>query len=311
MTKKWFFSAIIFALCSSVAFYACKDDPEEPDEPEVDLNDPSLVAKDNLIAYFAFEGDGKCEISGITPSNASTTPVTFPAGRRGKCFQGTDAATSGLLYALPAGNKLRDLKAFTVAFWAKIAPNTVATTDAPEQMVFQIDGAGDWVWGNLFFLQHRNWPEHENERERNFAEMDCYFWKDDAADWKGQRGNGWFLDVVTVTQWRHIVCTYDNTTSKFHAYVNGVHVKRFDGTDYTGVDRIQGENGPPFGDLKFNKAENLAIGAWVVRLQGKDLLEDAWAAPYRGQLDELRFYDKGLSAEEVKALYDAEVTKIN
>ena len=324
MTKKWFFFAIIAMLSVGLAFYACSNDDDDPCKdcefgcedgkclPEPDLNDPSLVAKDNLIAYFPFEGDGKCEKSGITPSNASTTPVTFPAGRRGKCFQGTDAATSGLLYALPAGNKLRDLKAFTVAFWAKMVPNTVATTDAPEQMIFQIDGIeGDWVWGNLYFLQHRNWPEGETEKDRKFSEMDCVFYKyDDAVDWKRQRGNDWFLDV-TVSQWRHIICTYDNVTSKFHAYVNGVHITAFDGTDYAGVDRKQSEDGPALGDLKFKNAENFAIGAWIVRLQGNDLLEENWAAPYRGQLDELRIYDRGLTAEEAKALYDAEVAQIN
>lgn len=312
MTKKWLFFAGIITLCTGVAFYACNnDDPEET--PKIDPNDPSRIAEDNLIAYFAFEGDGKCEISGMTPSNASS-PVTFPQGRRGKCFQGTAAATSGLLYSLPTGSKLKDLKAFSVAFWALMAPNTIETTNAPEQMVFQIDAVeGDWVWGNLYFLQHRNFPEAENERDQKFADMHCGFLKyDDAVDWKRQTGNGWFLDV-TATQWRHIICTYDNVTSKFHAYVNGTHITAFDGTPYMGVDRKQSEDGLPLGDLKFKNAQNLAIGAWSERLNKDGSLdEDAvWASPFRGKLDELRIYDRGLTAAEVTALYQAEVMYIN
>jgi len=314
MMKKFLSFAVIATMMSGLLFSCNNDEEKEPEEKEPEepeITGPNAIATDNLIAYFAFEGNGKDEISGMTPTNMATTTVTFPDGRSGKGFKGTDdGLNSGLLYALPANSKLRDLKAFSIAFWAKMEPNTLETTDVPEQMVFQIDGTGDWIWGNLFLLQHRNWPEAEEEREQKFAEMDCYFWNDDAAEWKGQRGNGWFLDV-TATQWRHIICTYDNVTSKFNAYVNGVHVTRFDGTEYPGVDRKQGEDGDPLGDLKFKEAQNLAIGAWCNRLKGTDLLEDDWAASFKGMIDEFRIYDRGLTATEAKALYDAEVEEVN
>jgi len=309
MTKKWFFYASTIALSVCIAFYACNKDEDDPDPIEPDLDDPSLIAEDNLIAYFPFEGDGKCAISGITPSNA-TSPVTFPEGRRGKAFQGTAAANSGLLYALPTGHKLRDLNAFTFAVWVKTAPNTVATGEAPEQMVFQLDGRDGDIWGNFAFLQKRNLPEQTNPDFRDFGQMQTFFFKEDAADWHGQFVGDWWLDV-TSTQWRHIICAYDNVTSKFSAYVNGVHVTRHDGTPYAAADRTQGEDGPPFGALKFKGAANFAIGAWAEKLMGKALLEDDWAASYRGQMDELRIYDKALTAAEAKELYDKEVLKIN
>jgi len=309
MTKKWFFYASAIALCVCIAFYACNKDEDDPDPPTPpDLDDPSLIAEDNLIAYFPFEGDGKCAITGITPGNA-TTPVTFPDGRRGKAFQGTAAANSGLLYTLPAGHKLRDLKAFSFAVWVKTAPNTVATTEAPEQMVFQVDGRDGDIWGNFAFLQKRNFPAKLTPAD-DFSEMMTFFFKEDAADWNGQFVGDWYIDA-TSTQWRHLICTYDNATSKFSAYVNGVHVTRYDGTPYTAADRTQGEDGPPFGALKFKGAANFAIGAWAEKLMGKALLEDEWAAPYRGQMDELRIYDKALTSAEAKQLYDKEALKIN
>ena len=309
MKKNLLFIAFI-ALFIGLAFSSCKkDDNDNPDDGKID---PSTIATSNLIAYFSFEGNGNDAIGNMTPSNASTTTVTFPDGRRGKCFQGTDnGLKSGLLYTLPASSKLKTLKAFTVSLWLKMVPNTAATTDVPEQMVFHMDGTGDWIWGNLFLLQHRNWPQGENEQARNFAEMDCYFWKDNAPAWKGQRGNGWFLDVASAPQWRHIICTYDNVTSQFHAYVNGTHVTAFDGSEYKGIDRKQEEDGAPLGDLKFVNPEHLAIGAWCDRLKGTSLQEDAWASPYKGQMDEFRIYDRALSTQEVKDLYDAEITQVN
>ena len=310
MFKK-FFSFAIIAMLMSGFVVSCGGNEKDPEPEPIVPDGPSQIAKDNLIAYFAFEGDGKDAIGGLTPKNTSTTTVTFPEGRRGKAFQGTaDGLKSGLLYELPAASKLKNLKAFSFSLWLKMVPNTIQTTDAPEQMVFHLDGTGDWIWGNLFLLQHRNWPEAEAERDKKFAEMDCYFWKDDAAKWKGQRGNGWFLDA-TAPQWRHIICTYDNVSSKFHAYVNGVHVTRFDGTDYPGVDRLQDEDGPALGDLKFKDANNLAIGAWCDRLKGTSLLEDDWASPFKGMIDEFRIYDRALTAAEAKDLYDAEVKEIN
>ena len=309
MRKNGLFIAVI-AMLMGLSFNSCKkDDNNNPNDGKID---PSTIASANLVAYFPFDGNGNDTKGNMKPSNATTTTVTFPAGRRGKCFQGTDdGLKSGLLYTLPTSSKLKTLKAFSVSLWVKQVPNTLVTTDVPEQMVFQIDGTGDWVWGNLFLLQHRNWPQSDTERDKNFAEMDCYFWKDDATVWKGQRGNGWFLDVVTAPQWKHIICTYDNVTSEFHAYVNGVHVTAFDGTEYPGVNRKQEENGAPLGDLKFVNAEHLAIGAWCNRLKGTDLQTDAWASPFKGQIDEFRMYDRALTSTEAKDLYDAEVTQIN
>ena len=295
---------LIFA---SLAITSCKKDDPDPDDGKIN---PSTIAEANLVAYFSFEDNGNDEISKMTPSNTKTTSTTFVVGRRGKAFQGATDKNSGLLYTLPANSKLKTLKAFSFSVWLKQVPNTIETTDAPEQMVFQLDGKGDWIWGNLFLLQHRNWPEGDTEQARNFAEMDCFFWKDNSEEWKGQRGNGWNVDV-TAPQWRHIICTYDNVTSKFHAYVNGVHVTAFDGTEYMGSERWQrgGEN-LPLGDLKFNTPEKFAIGAWANRLAG-ELQDDVWASPFKGLIDEFRVYDKGLTEVEVKALYDAEITQIN
>ena len=303
MKKNFLFIAFI-ALVVGLSFTAC--DNGNGDDPDKGKNDPGKIATTNLVAYFSFDGNGNDAIGNLTPSNTATTTVTFPDGFRGKCFQGTDNVKSGLLYNLPASSKLKTLKAFTVSLWVKMVPNTLATTDAPEQMVFHLDGKGDWIWGNLFLLQHRNWPEGESDRDKNFAEMDCYFWKDGVA-WQGQRGNGWFLNVTSAQQWRHIICTYDNVTSEFHAYVNGTHITAFDGTEYMGVNRKQGEDAPALGDLKFNNAEHLAIGAWCDRLRGESLVDDVWASPFKGQIDEFRIYDKGLTLDEVKALYEAEV----
>jgi hypothetical protein len=181
-------------------------------------------------------------------------------------------------------------------------------------MIFQIDGSGDWIWGNLFLLQHRNYPQNDpTDPSYANADMDCYFWKDDAAEWHGQRGNGWSLNVMEPV-WRHIICTYNATTSEFHGYVNGVEIVSPDTTVYRGVQRWQGPADStgvqiPFGPLKFNNAQNLVIGAWAERLKGEQLQTDAWAAPLRGLMDEFRIYNRGLTKTEAENLYAAELSQ--
>jgi hypothetical protein len=61
--------------------------------------------------------------------------------------------------------------------------------------------------------------------------------------------------------------------------------------------------------MAFVNADVINIGAWRPKSEGT--ATDAWMGWFVGNLDELRVYDKALTATEVKALYDAEVTQLN
>ncbi len=297
---------ILFLFAAAAMLISC--DPKKPGGEEGTKTDPGTIATADLVAYFPFDADGKDTKGNLTPSNTATTTVTFgEKGQRGNCF---------------VGHTLRDLKSFTASMWVKMEPNTLETTDAPEQMIFQIDGSGEATWGNMFLLQKRNWPQNEaTSYGRDHAEMQGFIWKDDAVDsagnpgWKHQWLGGWFVEV-TAPVWRHIICTYNATTSEFHAYVNGTHVlgrANDKDTVYTGVKRWQGDplaGGAPLGDMKFNNAEKLAIGAWVEKLKGTGLTGDAWAAPMRGRIDEFRIYKTALTEQQVKDLYNAELSQV-
>jgi hypothetical protein len=172
-------------------------------------------------------------------------------------------------------------------------------------MIFQIDGETDWVWGNFFLLQSRN-----SETNLDSAKMVNYFWKNDASVWKGQRADNWA--VSPFNQWKHVICSYNNVNSEFHVYIDGSEYVNSNGTAYAGIKRWQEEGEAiPFGDVKFNEAKNLAIGAWVARAKGTDLQTDDWAGYFKGMIDEFRIYDRGLTKDEAKLLYQAEASQIN
>jgi hypothetical protein len=308
----WLFA--IIAGVSMTAMTSCSDDDDNGDKTNDGKVDPSTIAADNLIAYFPFEDNGNDVVGGLSP--ASTTGVSYVGGAnaiRGKAFQGNGElgsnpeggdAISGdlsfLHYTLPAGSKLKDLKAFSFSMWVKCA---ATTKGGPEPMIFQIDGTGDWTWGNLFFLQHRLDPATTDS-----TEMTTYFWKDDITPpdgaFRGQRANPKLGNFFG--KWMHIISTYDNTTSKYVLYIGGV---KFDGG--AGLeDRKQREDGDPLGDLKFVEATTLTIGAWADVAKGKEK-DWQWAGSFKGNIDEFRIYDRALTADEAKQLFDAEFTQLN
>jgi hypothetical protein len=281
----------IIAGVSMTAMVSCNKDNggDDPDDGKID---PSTIATANLIAYFPFEGNGNDAIGGLTPGQSAN--ATFPTGRRGQAYQG--ASDAYMAYSLPTSSKIKTLKSFSIAMWAKIIPNDPAN-NAPEDMIFQVDGRDDWQ-KNFFLKLIRNNPEEDTVKLTN------YFWKEDAPSWNGQNVSNIHSPGYLFNAWLHLTFTYNGATSKWYAYLNGDVVDLPEA--YT--DR-KCEDGSAFGELKFENPQKLFIGAYAQKIDGG--ATDAWMGNYRGQLDEFRMYDRALTADEVKSLYQAEATQIN
>ncbi len=275
---------LIFA---SFALTSCdKDDDDDVDDGKID---PTTIATANLVAYFPFDGDGIEEIATLSPT--MMPGVTYVTGRRGQAYQGAENAH--LLYTLPTASKLKSLTSFTLAMWFK----SPLVTGDPEPTVFEIGKSTDFFWGNLKFALNRL------DATADSLALKAFFFKD-GAEWSGQH-IGYSNNVFVTDMWMHLVIQYDGTTSKFMIYKDGVKIETSEGVE----DRKAGPDGPALGPLSFVEADVINIGAWRPKSEGT--AEDAWMGWFKGNLDELRVYDKALTATEVKALYDAEVTQIN
>lgn len=102
--------------------------------------------------------------------------------------------------------------------------------------------------------------------------------------------------------WQHLTLSYDGATSQFSVYINGVLYPERSKV-------LKNATGQNVGNLTFTEADKMVIGGWLTKIL--DNATDAWMGWFKGNLDEFRVYDKGLTATEVKNLYDAEVTQIN
>mgnify|MGYP001791632969 FL=1 len=168
-------------------------------------------------------------------------------------------------------------------------------------MFFQKVTSDDLFWGNLTLALNRL------NATADSLQLKAFFLKTGVA-WSGQNVSFSKKDFL-INKGMHLVFQYDATTSKYMIYKDGVKVVTNAGVE---VRWAAGEDvvpRPPLGPLAFANADKINIGAWRPKAEGT--ATDAWMGWFLGNLDELRVYDKALTAGEVKALYDAEVTQIN
>jgi hypothetical protein len=137
------------------------------------------------------------------------------------------------------------------------------------------------------------------------VDIKFYIYDSESPDWKGQ-------DIriqsskFTNNLWFHLVALYNKTTSELKLFSNGELV----GTSirYAGPDPGEGDQ-PLLGPIKLGQdMTKLHIGSWTQQIAGNP---EGWMKYYPGIVDEIRIYNKALSDEEVKDLYEAEVTQIN
>ncbi len=296
MKKVIFRSLLIAALISS--FIACKKDKNNDDNGNTIINDPANVAKDNLVAYFPFDGDGIEKVNNIAPLTI-TSQVKFTAGQRGQSYQGDSLAY--MIYDLPSTNRITNMRGFTLSLWIKVPK--IANAVPPIPVIFQINGTTDPVWGNFAFGQERS--------DMDSINFHFFFYNDSAAIVKGQHivySNPGFPAAT----WMYLTVSYDSATSKFYIFVKGLRLAIPETiVNRTGDDPANG--GKPLGSLIFNNATQMVVGTWWNLATGGATVqtENPWMGYFKGQMDELRFYNRALTDAEVLTLYNAEVAHLS
>jgi hypothetical protein len=291
MKKVMSFGAALFAvvLIAGLAVSSCSKSSSNTNNGKTD---PSSIAKSDLVAYFPFDNNGTDSVTGMTPSQGTVTYVT---GKRGQAYQGGHGAY--YLYNLPGTSKLPNLKAFSVAMWF-YGPNIPSDT-VPVPGILQLNGSNDPVWGNICLTQDRLPATSDS------LNLKIVF---------GKAGVPFALQFVgfpnrafTQNVWFHLIYTYDNVTSMFQTYVNGVKLNLPVGTTMRYQDGSA--TPPPLGDLNFVGATQFALGGWISQITHSAAAAD-YQGWFKGSMDELRFYDRALTDTEAMNLFDAEVSQI-
>lgn len=243
----------------------------------------SEIAAANLVAHFAFEGnvnDSKGTVTGGTTSGTTS----FVPGRKGSAYQGS--SNGFIAYSTPG--VIASLSSFTVSVWINTAKH-----DGGAQGIFNLAKQDGSFWGNFFMMiEGNNSPENKMFMKMHFEKNTATF----VEHWIEPGGN--FRPDDMYNAWRQVTWTYDAATSKAGFFVNGQKMALPTGAE----DRKADPAGTPLGALSFKNATRLVIGGWQNNLGAPFNAPEPWMLNYTGKLDELRFYNKALSEQEISAL---------
>lgn len=227
------------------------------------------VAPGNLVAYWAFNGSLADSISNTTGTNAGTS---FSEGIKGQAMQGANNAY--VTFNTPQA--VQNLKSFTVTSWVKTPLNS-------NGIVGLLDIAnGTKFWGNLtVFL------ENGGDETKGFLKIHV-------DNGKSTNSDAWLGNYTLVNpwdKWMQIAVSFNEATSTFKVYVNGTKVATQAMAGYAPIS-FQNASKMVFGTVHFQTNPSLTTATGT----------QSWASYLKGQLDEVRIYNKALSDEELTSL---------
>ncbi len=277
--KKYFIPAFVIVLLS-VSMTSCFQDlgqeipmdyPEQPKAP--DYNPLKLFMaldgnSNNTSTYSDFF---------IMSSNGN---ITYPAGITNQSYKGGDgmyilAAPANVPGTLMLADSLLSFKGFTVSFWM----NLPSADKAGAQCIFSIPHKTKG-WGNMDIYTDNNGAK---------VKMHVYNKR------TGTLVDGWvdYANTGVLDKWVNYVFRYDGSTSTFNIFIDG---NKFVTHTIANFGNITFES--PNSYILGNFGQNATPALSTVRLGD-------WAAPFRGQLDQFRFYNTALTDAEITALYNS------
>jgi hypothetical protein len=268
---------IFFILFSFSTLLLVVSSCQKMDRPGLEGSKPDPAgAGVDLKLYMAMDGSNVDSIRAMRGTNKNG--ITFVPGKTGSALKGAD---NGYI-EYPSPSLAKDVKSFSVSMWL----NTQKHTDGAE-CVFMMPRSNDF-WGNMFMLIEGNGSATDNTMQVKF-----HF----AGQWMDYNGTSRIPDMYGA--WKHLVFTYNTSTSKFEIYKNGVKL----GMPASMTDRKSGAN-PLGSNFNFVNIDKFLVGGYQQNI-GYGGSVQSWMKSYRGLLDQFRVYGKALSDAEVSALYSS------
>ena len=253
------------------------------------------VATDALVLHLPFEDGSVAKGEGVTFASKEGK-ADLVEGFIGKAYTNTsgDAKEAGYLkYNLAATNCIKSLKSFTFSAWVK-------RPALGSGAIFSVNGGtSDWGSTMHFMFDNSGVGEDGATYQQFNARIDSYKEGEDgvmfqASCWPNVQGP----EFAKVDQWFHVARTYDATTGAWVVYVDGVQT-------HSGVHEY-GDPAGPFGDLDLNSEtmNALYIGGWAAIIDGVN--NQSWMTYFNGSIDEVRMYNRALTAAEIGKLWQEE-----
>lgn len=281
---------------------------------------PVVVPNESsMIAYWPFDGVAD-DATGDYPAD-NVVAINYGDDRFG---QGNSTASfdgDESLIEVLNGSRLMDANDFTLSFWMKTNSNGHVNENG--------DPAGYFVFGlGAFFGFQFEIPanfsscklamSYELENGDKTGE-DLWFPGTplDAGSWQGWEfhadltGTGG-VEALIKDKWTHVICTYDAAEKKGRMYINGELMKSQDFDLWPDGDPKRTVTGVSYRGNPTDVEDILAFG-FIKSADSPMWADTPWGDYYKptsnhfkGDLDDVRVFSAPFSAEDAKALYDAE-----
>lgn len=267
-------ACVLVLLCAGVFSCQKKFDPNsyKPSESFGGYSASSQIATANLVAYFGFEGSLTDSVSGKQGAASGTTYGTGIIG------QGLSIGLNN--YAtFPMTTALQGVQSGTISYWVNTSENT---TGIQEPICF-VNATQFWSNFETFF--------DGQSATGATLKIHCFGNGGSSEEWL----TNWTLSNPWGA-WNHIVVTYDQASTTFTLYVNGTSKGSATAATF-GALNMANTNTIVFGTTQFETTPSLTSAT----------TSQPWASFILGTMDEVRIYNKALSAGDVAALYKLEL----
>lgn len=288
--------------------------PENNENPEnqEEVN-PVQTCADNLVIYLSFDTDKLIDLGeGITfKENKGQAAVS--SGFIGKGWTNKSGKNSTEAYSkfdVAAGSAFSKIEKVTITAWVKNSTDPACYKGG----LFSLNGGmmgakpHDFPAMNVYFDNNGTSTNEETGETEVWQQINGRFiFHDD----KGNEQNLW-LDTghpafAIYGEWFHLAVTYDmdnmvkneetgemEALDQVNLYVNGQQVAA-----HTFPYKI------PFNNLVTDQTNAFYVGGWSTFIEGYST--QTWQSYWAGSMDEIRFYNKAFTPEEVASLYKEEL----
>lgn len=252
--------------------------PSKPLQSFGGYTNSSDIESAALVSYFPFSNSLKDSLSATT---GVATKTSFAKGVRGEGLQGAD--NGYVISDVPAA--VQNLQSFTISLWVKMGQNTNGAVGLFDIDNNQAGGAGFWGSMAIFF---------DNGATATTGVLKVHVFSAPGSPTGLDAWEGGYTVTNPWNVWSQVVVTYDNPSSTVIVYFNGVQV----GTNTVAGFKLNWTTAQKmvFGTLQFQTTPSLTANTGA---QG-------WASYMTGVEDQVRIYNKVLTAKEIKYLNELE-----
>jgi hypothetical protein len=262
--------SFLLMMIAGMALSSCykKFDPKSY-QPAFTFNGYTSVAEigaGSLVGYWAFDGS---YIDSISKTVATGVGTSFTGGFKGQALQGADQGY--VISDLP--NAIKNLTSFTIDYWIKTPQNTTGIL-APIVIAKTND-----FWGALdMFYENGSTATSGNLKVHYNGQSEVWFTN-------GMISNPW-------SGWVNIALTYNAATSTFTLFQGGTEVAHQTASGLGNLAFPATATKIIFGTEQFQTTPSLGTAGGA----------QSWASYLTGQMDEVRIYNKALTANDLQAL---------